>query len=37
MATRTDVTPNAPPPPAVNPKAIARKRRKDSLSRVWKQ
>jgi peptide/nickel transport system permease protein len=37
MATRTDVTPNAAPPPAVNPKAIARKRRKDSLSRIWKQ
>ena len=37
MATRTDVTPNATPPPAVNPKAIARKRRKDSLSRIWKQ
>ena len=37
MATRTDVTPNAAPPPAVNLKAIARKRRKDSLSRIWKQ
>jgi len=37
MATRTDVTPNAAPPPAVNPKAIARKRRKDSFSRIWKQ
>jgi peptide/nickel transport system permease protein len=37
MATRTDVTSDAAPPPAVNPKAIARKRRKDSLSRIWKQ
>jgi len=36
MATRTDVTPNAAPPPIVDPKAIARRRRKDSLSRVWK-
>jgi peptide/nickel transport system permease protein len=37
MATRTDTAPNEAPPPEVNPKAIARKRRKDSLSRVWKQ
>ena len=37
MSTQTDVTPNADPPPVVNPKAIARKRRKDSLSRIWKQ
>ena len=37
MSTQTDVTPNAAPPPVVNPKAIARKRRKDSLSRIWKQ
>jgi peptide/nickel transport system permease protein len=37
MATRTDIAPDEAPPPTVNPKAIARKRRKDSLSRVWKQ
>jgi hypothetical protein len=37
MAIRTDIAPNDAPPPAVNPKAIARKRRKDALSRVWKQ
>ena len=37
MATRTDITPNDAPPPAVTPKAIARKRRKDAISRVWKQ
>ena len=37
MATRTGTAPNEAPPPEVNPKAIARKRRKDSLSRIWKQ
>ena len=37
MATRTDTPQNEAPPPALNPKAIARKRRKDSLSRIWKQ
>jgi peptide/nickel transport system permease protein len=37
MSTRTDITRDEVPPPTLNPKAIARKRRKDSLSRVWKQ
>jgi peptide/nickel transport system permease protein len=36
-ATKADAAPSQVTPAPVNPKKIARRRRKDSLSRVWKQ
>ena len=37
MATPTDTAPQGIPDTPTNPKAIARRRRKDSLKRIWKQ